>query len=50
MLGKVIFTGAIATGGAIIGSVKLAPQRLQYLSSTVISLPQVGQYIEPPVR
>jgi hypothetical protein len=28
---------------------RLAPQRLQYFSSTEISLPQDGQYIEPPV-
>src|ERR1044071_2936971 len=49
-LGKPSLTGARAIGVLVAGSVKLAPQRLQYLSSTVISLPQVGQYIGPPVQ
>src|SRR5829696_2744949 len=50
MLGTVSFNGARAIGALIAGSVKLAPQRLQYFSSTVISLPQVGQYIGSPVQ
>jgi hypothetical protein len=37
MLGTVSFTGANATGEVIEGSVKFAPQRLQYLSSPGIS-------------
>jgi hypothetical protein len=43
MLGTVSLTGATGIGALAIGSVRFAPQRLQYFSSTVISLPQEGQ-------
>jgi hypothetical protein len=36
---------AITVVALAAGSVRFAPQRLQYFSSTAISLPQEGQYI-----
>src|SRR5690349_12730168 len=45
MLGMASFTGATVTTCVEVGSDRLAPQRLQYLSSTAISFPQDGQYI-----
>src|ERR1051325_9672411 len=47
ILGTANFTGAITVGAVVVGTIRLAPQRLQYFSSAVISLPQPGQYIGP---
>src|SRR5690349_24607219 len=46
ILGMASFTGATVSTCGEFGNDRLAPQRLQYLSSTVISFPQVGQNIE----
>src|SRR5262249_22680238 len=48
MLGMASFTGATVTTCGGVGSDRLVPQRLQYLSSTAISFPQDGQYIQSP--
>jgi hypothetical protein len=49
MAGKLNFIG-LPTGAGKSGGItdRLAPQRLQYLRSPEISLPQDGQYIKPP--
>ncbi|MFN2491364.1 MAG: hypothetical protein ABR501_00590 [Pyrinomonadaceae bacterium] len=49
IVGIVSFTGG-ATGAEFPdeASRRFAPQRLQYLNSAEISLPQDGQYITPP--
>src|SRR6266498_1425566 len=50
IVGTVSLTGAtIGAGGMVSITDRLAPHLLQYLTSTVISLPQLGQYIMPPV-
>ena len=49
-VGAVNLTGAATKAGAFVPiKVRFAPHRLQYLSSTVISFPQEGQYIAPPM-
>jgi len=45
MLGTVSLTGAAGVK-LTVGTERLAPQRLQYFNSTVISLPQDGQYTQ----
>src|SRR5213593_3218317 len=47
MLGTANLTGATDTSCVfVVGRERLAPQRLQYFSSTAISFPHDGQYIE----
>ncbi|MGZ8846687.1 MAG: hypothetical protein ACXW3C_09515 [Pyrinomonadaceae bacterium] len=49
MAGRLNLIGLTIGAGQLAGTTaKLAPHRLQYLSSTEISLPQDGQYITPP--
>jgi hypothetical protein len=50
MVGTAILIGAVMMGAELTEEFieRFAPQRLQYLSSTEISLPQDGQYIAPP--
>src|SRR5688572_500888 len=46
-VGAVKLTGTVVIAGRLVcGNDRFAPHLLQYFSSTVISLPQVGQYID----
>ena len=46
-VGAVKLTGTVVMAGRLVcGNDRFAPHLLQYFSSTVISLPQVGQYID----
>lgn len=47
IVGPVKLIGTVVIAGRLVcGNDRFAPHLLQYFSSTVISLPQVGQYID----